>query len=205
MSAFAGFVTRTHVWERAFEWDERGAFYLFFLLLSFFLTVGSLWAQGSSGERVLFHAKIFTAEPESPYAEAVSIRGDKIVAVGTLPEVLKSVSAGADRVDLDGKTLFPGFIDSHSHSIDGGLNLIGADATDKVDTLDQLPGHSLMKRKKQVAGARRCPRNSRIAPRLLVAPGCAEQRLQHRVLLRNTASAAARHGRAYGLGESAHC
>ena len=112
---------------------------VYFLLLSFFLTVGSLWAQGSSGERVLFHAKIFTAEPESPYAEAVSIRGDKIVAVGTLPEVLKSVSAGAERVDLDGKTLFPGFIDSHSHSIDGGLNLIGADATDKVDTLDQLP------------------------------------------------------------------
>ncbi len=112
---------------------------VYFLLLSFFLTVGSLWAQGSSGERVLFHAKIFTAEPESPYAEAVSIRGDKIVAVGTLPEVLKSVSAGAERVDLDGKTLFPGFIDSHSHSIDGGLNLIGADATDKVGTLDQLP------------------------------------------------------------------
>jgi predicted amidohydrolase YtcJ len=112
---------------------------VYFLLLSFVLTVGSLWAQGSAGERILFHAKIFTGDPENPYAEAVSIRGDKIVAVGTLPEVLKSVSAGAERVDLEGKTLFPGFIDSHSHSIDGGLSLIGADATDKVDTLDQLP------------------------------------------------------------------
>jgi predicted amidohydrolase YtcJ len=112
---------------------------IYFLLLSFLLTVGFLWAQGSAGERILFHAKIFTGDPENPYAEAVSIRGDKIVAVGTLPEVLKSVSAGAERVDLDGKTLFPGFIDSHSHSIDGGLSLIGADATDKVDTLDQLP------------------------------------------------------------------
>jgi predicted amidohydrolase YtcJ len=112
---------------------------IYFLLFSFLLTVGSLWAQGSAGERILFHAKIFTGDPENPYAEAVSIRGDKIVAVGTLPEVLKSVSAGAERVDLEGKTLFPGFIDSHSHSIDGGLSLIGADATDKVDTLDQLP------------------------------------------------------------------
>lgn len=99
----------------------------------------SLWAQGTVGERVLFHAKIFTADPENPYAEAVSIRGDKIVAVGTLPEVLKTVSASAERVDLEGKTLFPGFIDSHSHSIDGGLSLTGADATDKVDALDQLP------------------------------------------------------------------
>jgi predicted amidohydrolase YtcJ len=112
---------------------------IYFLLFSCLLTVASLWAQGSAGERILFHAKIFTGDPENPYAEAVSIRGDKIVAVGTLPEVLKSVSAGAERVDLEGKTLFPGLIDSHSHSIDGGLSLIGADATDKVDTLDQLP------------------------------------------------------------------
>ena len=110
-----------------------------FLLFSILLVAASLWAQGTVGERVLFHAKIFTADPENPYAEAVSIRGDKIVAVGTLPEVLKTVSASAERVDLEGKTLFPGFIDSHSHSIDGGLSLTGADATDKVDALDQLP------------------------------------------------------------------
>src|SRR5206468_11817633 len=54
-------------------------------------------------------------------------------------EVEKSVSQNAERVDLDGKTLFPGFIDSHSHSIGGGLGLIAADATDKVSSLDQLP------------------------------------------------------------------
>jgi len=108
-------------------------------LILFLLATGSVWAQGSADERVFFHAKIFTADPQNPYAEAVAIKGDKIVAVGTLPEVLKSVSNGAERVDLDGKTLFPGFIDSHSHSIDGGLGLIAADATDKVDTLKQLP------------------------------------------------------------------
>jgi predicted amidohydrolase YtcJ len=92
----------------------------------------------SANERVFYHAKIFTGDPQNPYAEAVSIRGDRIVAVGTLPEVLHSVSADAERFDLNGKSLFPGFIDSHSHSIDGGLGLIAADATDKVDTLDQL-------------------------------------------------------------------
>lgn len=111
-----------------------------FLLLAFlFLTVAFLAAQGTANERIFFHAKIFTANPENPYASAVAIRGDKIVAVGNLPEVEKSVSPNAERVDLDGKTLFPGFIDSHSHSIDGGLSLTGADATDKVDTLAQLP------------------------------------------------------------------
>jgi predicted amidohydrolase YtcJ len=110
------------------------------LITSFnlFLTASSLWAQGSSDERIFFHAKVFTGDPQNPYAEAVAIRGDKIIAVGSLPEVAKSASAKAERIDLDGKNLFPGFIDSHSHSIDGGLELIAADASEKVDTLDEL-------------------------------------------------------------------
>jgi len=98
-----------------------------------------LYAQGTAEERILFHAKIFTGDPQNPYAEAIAIRGDKILVVGNLPEVEKAVSANAERVDLEGKSLFPGFIDSHSHSIDGGLGLIAADSTDKVDSLDQLP------------------------------------------------------------------
>jgi len=98
-----------------------------------------LLAQDTSGERVFFHAKVFTGDPQNPYAEAVAIRGGKIAAVGNLPEVLKSVSAGAERIDLEGKTLFPGFVDSHSHSIDGGLGLIAADATEKVNSIADLP------------------------------------------------------------------
>ena len=98
-----------------------------------------LWAQETSGERILFHAKVFTGDPQNPYAEAVAIRGDKIIAVGNLPEVAKSVSANAERIDLEGKSLFPGFIDSHSHSIDGGLGLLSADASEKVQSLNDLP------------------------------------------------------------------
>ena len=116
----------------------RSLFVLFLTALSLLHSASSL-AQGTADERVLFQAKIFTGDPEHPYAEAVAIRGAKIIAVGNLPEVLKSVSATAERVDLDGKSLFPGFIDSHSHAIDGGLGLIAADATDKVNSLDELP------------------------------------------------------------------
>jgi predicted amidohydrolase YtcJ len=95
--------------------------------------------ESASQEKIFFDAKVFTGNPDDPYAEAVAIRGDKIVAVGNLAEVEKAVGAGAERLDLQGKSLFPGFIDSHSHSIDGGLNLISADATDKVDKIEQLP------------------------------------------------------------------
>ena len=110
------------------------------LTVFFFLALAcvSLGAQGNSAERIFFHAKVFTGNPENPYAEAVAVRGERIMAVGSLAEVLKTTSANAERIDLEGKTLFPGFIDSHSHSIDGGLGLIGADASEKVDTLEQL-------------------------------------------------------------------
>jgi predicted amidohydrolase YtcJ len=89
-------------------------------------------------DHIFFNAKIFTADPQNPYAEAVAIRGDKILAVGNLSEVSKA-APNAARTDLDGKSLFPGFIDSHSHTIDGGLNLIAADATEKVDSIQDLP------------------------------------------------------------------
>jgi predicted amidohydrolase YtcJ len=108
-------------------------------IVLFVLSFSSLFAQQSSGDRVFFNAEIFTADPQNPYADAVAIRDDKILAVGTLPEVAKAAEANAERIDLQGKTLFPGFIDSHSHSIDGGLNLISADATEKVNSLNQLP------------------------------------------------------------------
>ena len=100
--------------------------------------VSPLGAQSSPGEQVLFDGKVFTGDPQNPYAEAVAIRGDKIVAAGSFAEVEKSVSARAERIDLEGRSLFPGFIDSHSHSIDGGLSLISADASEKVRRLDQL-------------------------------------------------------------------
>ncbi len=96
------------------------------------------WAQAAGADRVFYNGKIFTGEPENPYAEAIAVRGDKIIAVGSLPEVSAAVSASAERVDLEGKTLFPGFIDSHSHSMEGGINLISADAGDKVNSIDEL-------------------------------------------------------------------
>jgi len=103
------------------------------VLAVLFFSTALLYAQ----DQIFYHAKIFTADPQSPYAEAVAIRGDKILAVGNLPEVQKA-APNAARTDLDGKSLFPGFIDSHSHTIDGGFNLINADASEKVDTFPEL-------------------------------------------------------------------
>ncbi len=97
------------------------------------------WGQGSDKtERVLFNAKVFTGVPDHPYAEAVAICGDKIVAVGNLTEVLQAGGKSAALVDLDGKTLLPGLIDSHIHAIDGGLALTSADVGDQLHSTDEL-------------------------------------------------------------------
>jgi len=108
------------------------------VFLSFGPTFSPVRAQGSANERIFFNAKIFTGEPDMPYAEAIAIRDGKIVAVGSYPNVVKSVSGNAERVDLQGKSLFPGLIDSHSHTAQGGMNLISADASDKVQSIEAL-------------------------------------------------------------------
>lgn len=108
------------------------------VVLSLGVVASPAFGQGTANERVFYNAKIFTAEPENPYANSIAIRGDKIVAVGNYPDVARSVSANAERVDVHGKTLFPGFIDSHMHAMAGGLNLVSADASDNVETMEKL-------------------------------------------------------------------
>jgi len=70
--------------------------------------VGSgLWAQGDSTERIFFDAKVFTGDPQNPYAEAVAIRGNKIVAVGNASEVMKVVQR-VPSASILGQEPFPG-------------------------------------------------------------------------------------------------
>jgi predicted amidohydrolase YtcJ len=89
-------------------------------------------------DRVLVNGKIFTANPQQPYAEAVSIRAGRIVAVGGRQEVSASVGSDAQVVDLEGRTLLPGLIDSHVHAVMGGVSLLSADAKNEIADLAAL-------------------------------------------------------------------
>lgn len=106
------------------------------------------WSEGNNAaERVFYNGKIFTGEPEHPYAEAVAIRGDKIVAVGSYADVKQAVGKDAESVDLKGKTLLPGLIDSHVHPIDAGISLTGADVGDQIHSVNQLVNFAAAARK----------------------------------------------------------
>lgn len=78
---------------------------------------GALAQTLSSGETVIFRGgPIITMNTAMPEAEAIAIRGDRILAVGSRQEVEARAGSGAQLVDLDGRTLMPGLIDAHMHA-----------------------------------------------------------------------------------------
>jgi predicted amidohydrolase YtcJ len=72
-------------------------------------------------ELVVHSGKIVTVDGKFRIAEALAIRGDRIVAVGSNAEVMAMAGPDAERVDLQGKTVLPGLIDSHAHPIIAAL------------------------------------------------------------------------------------
>jgi predicted amidohydrolase YtcJ len=111
------------------------------ILLAVFAIVplgSALDAQAPAPVRLLVNAKIFTGDPAHPYAEAVALRGDTILAVGNRPQVEAAAGPNPEILDLGGKTLLPGFIDSHNHAVDGGLLLISASSPEDLTSVDEL-------------------------------------------------------------------
>ena len=72
-------------------------------------------ATSGQADIVFYNGNVLTMEGGP--VQAIAITGDEILALGTDAEILALASAAARRVDLEGRTLTPGFIDSHSHRI----------------------------------------------------------------------------------------
>ena len=73
-----------------------------------------LSAQGAP-DLILSNGKIITVDERFTIAQAVAIRGDQIVAVGTNQEIDRLAGTGARRIDLRGRAVIPGLIDNHMH------------------------------------------------------------------------------------------
>src|SRR5947199_7212366 len=70
---------------------------------------------------ILFNGNILTVNDREPRAEAVAVRRDRFLAVGSNSDVLNLATAATSKIDLGGKTVTPGFIDAHSHPAEAGL------------------------------------------------------------------------------------
>src|SRR5467141_1427861 len=101
-----------------------------------FLAVGALvlafpaWSQGAS--TILVNGKILTVDSPFSSREAIAIRDAKIMSVGSTVEVRKLAGPQTRVIDLQGRTVIPGLIDSHMHAIRAGqafgseVNWVGA-------------------------------------------------------------------------------
>lgn len=92
-----------------------------------------------AADRVLVNAKVFTANPLQPYADAVAIRDGRVLAVGNRGEVTVAAGSGAEVIDLAGRALVPGLIDSHIHAVWGGVvSLLSTDVKNELGSVAEL-------------------------------------------------------------------
>src|SRR5260370_3403312 len=72
-------------------------------------------------ELILYNGSFWTVNPRQPRAQAVAISGGRFLAIGSNDEVLALAAGNAKKIELGGKTVLPGFIDSPSHPAEAGL------------------------------------------------------------------------------------
>jgi predicted amidohydrolase YtcJ len=78
-----------------------------------------------AADTLLVHGHIYTGNPRQPWAESVLVSGTQVAAIGTDREVRGKAGHGVQVVDLKGRTVIPGIVDSHTHVIYGGFALHG--------------------------------------------------------------------------------
>jgi predicted amidohydrolase YtcJ len=91
-------------------------------------------AQQPAPDLVLSNGKIITVDERFTIAQAVAIKGDRIVAVGTNQDIARLAGPGTRRIDLRGRALTPGLIDNHMHLLRAGTTWLNEVRFDGVDS-----------------------------------------------------------------------
>lgn len=90
----------------------------FLCLIGTTVTAGEVAA--AAPDLILRNSVVITMSPDRPQAEAVAISGERIVAVGSNREIDALADDSTKVIDLNGRTMIPGLIDTHIHAIRGG-------------------------------------------------------------------------------------
>jgi predicted amidohydrolase YtcJ len=87
-------------------------------------------ANSSAPTLAIVNARIWTADTRRPWADALAVSGDRIVATGSSAEVRKMIASSTQVIDAGGKMVVPAFIDSHIHFLEGGVGLASVQLRD---------------------------------------------------------------------------
>jgi predicted amidohydrolase YtcJ len=93
------------------------------LTIALALSTGCAMTRPATPSLAIVNARVWTADPSRPWADAVAVTGDRITAVGSSAEIRKLATSSTRVVDAQGRMLLPGFIDSHIHFVSGGFGL----------------------------------------------------------------------------------
>jgi predicted amidohydrolase YtcJ len=83
-----------------------------------------------AADLTVINARIWTGNQARPWAQALAVKGDRIIAVGSGAEVAKLTGSETQVIDAQGQFVTPGFIDSHVHFITSGAQLAGVQLRD---------------------------------------------------------------------------
>jgi len=86
-------------------------------------------ASAPAATLAIVNARVWTANAEQPWAEAIAVAGDRIVRVGSSSDI-RSLAPKAETIDAGGRLVVPGFIDTHVHFVDGGFRLASVQLRD---------------------------------------------------------------------------
>lgn len=88
---------------------------LSFVLIALFAGLQFSCSGTNEADLVLRNGKIVTVDDNNPEAQALAIKGDKIVAIGSDEDIRIMIGLKTKVIDLDGKLAIPGFIEGHGH------------------------------------------------------------------------------------------
>jgi len=111
------------------------AFSVTLLCLSFAMAA-SAQKKTQPADTIVLHGKIYTLNPKQEWAEALAIRGERIVAVGSDTDIANWQSKNTKVIDAKGHLVLPGFTDCHIHFIDGSFSLGRVNLEDAKDAAD---------------------------------------------------------------------
>jgi len=105
--------------------EERMKVFLSIVSIAVIVFFSSSCSKGGKdmADLILINGTIHTLDPARPRAEAVAIRDGRIFKVGTAAEVRGLAGKETRTIDLAGGFVLPGFIDSHTHFLNGGFSL----------------------------------------------------------------------------------
>jgi predicted amidohydrolase YtcJ len=83
--------------------------------------------MGKFADALFYNGRIFTFDRKMKNAEAIAVRDGMIVAVGSNVEARAEAPAACDKLNLEERIVIPGFIDSHTHFLQMGLDRYSAD------------------------------------------------------------------------------